>query len=822
MKISLILLITGMMLTACGGGGGGGAAPTPILIPTPSFAIGGNVSGLSGTLTLQNNAGDDLSLTNNGSFTFNTLLNDGESYNITIKSAPTNQFCKVNNGNDIVAATNVMSISVSCGYNVSGKVTGLSGIGLVMRNSDLSNVQDETIVFHGLGTVNFHFQTPLSTGAQYAVSIDTQPSNQTCTVNPALASGTIATTLVTGVSVTCVNNTAPTGAYFVGGTISGLPNNLIGTVYLHDDNETISITSNGNFKFPSSFSDGDMYTVQVQSTPSGISCNPDLATSSGTIQGSNVNNVVINCSGVEATTYTVGGNVSHLLGTGLTLINSAAHTLQKKIIVSDGPFTLPGNLSANDSYTVVVSAQPTNPTQKCTVHNSRGTISTVSITNVIVDCGAPHTATSVAVGGGQSCAIINDGTAKCWGNDEYGQLGLGLDNTLNPNRGDESGEMGNYLPSIDFGTTLGARKIATGLLHTCAVLSDYSVKCWGYNYYGQLGQDDTIDRGALSTVATMRPIDIGKDIDGNVNLAQDVAVGGYHSCALLFDGSVKCWGRNTSGQLGQGDNSQRGDSGGTYSMANLLPISLGTNRIATQIAAGNAFTCALLDDSTVKCWGNNYHGELGQSDTKNRGDSSALGHEMGDTLLPISLGTNKTAISISAGDYHACARLDDLSVKCWGYNSSGQLGQGDDINRGDSTVLGHRMGDSLLKINLGNNHTAMQIAAGANHTCVVLDVNTVKCWGSNLVGELGADIGTTIGKLPNQMGTGLPEVQLGDTVLDITAGSSFNCARMRDQSVKCWGLNSNGQLGQGDNVSRGLISGQMGSKLPIVDLGSAP
>ena len=129
----------------------------------------------------------------------------------------------------------------------------------------------------------------------------------------------------------------------------------------------------------------------------------------------------------------------------------------------------------------------------------------------------------------------------------------------------------------------------------------------------------------------------------------------------------------------------------------LPPIDLGTGRTATAISTGSAHTCALLDDSTVKCWGHNTYGQLGQGSTTWLGDGPG---EMGDDLPPIDLGTGRTAAAISAGDVHSSALLDDSTVKCWGHNDLGQLGQGSTTWLGDGPG---EMGDDLPAVDLGTN-----------------------------------------------------------------------------------------------------------------------
>jgi len=171
-----------------------------------------------------------------------------------------------------------------------------------------------------------------------------------------------------------------------------------------------------------------------------------------------------------------------------------------------------------------------------------------------------------------------------------------------------------------------------------------------------------------------------------------IATGTYHTCAILDDKSVKCWGDNGYGQLGLGDRIARGGAPGQMG-ENLTAVDLGTGRSATAIAAGQSHTCAILDDASVKCWGDNYYGKLGLGDTNRRGDESG---EMGDNLPAVDLGTGRSATAIAVGSQHTCAILDDKSVKCWG--SGSQLGLGDYNARGDASG---EMGDNLPAVDLG-------------------------------------------------------------------------------------------------------------------------
>jgi alpha-tubulin suppressor-like RCC1 family protein len=186
----------------------------------------------------------------------------------------------------------------------------------------------------------------------------------------------------------------------------------------------------------------------------------------------------------------------------------------------------------------------------------------------------------------------------------------------------------------------------------------------------------------------LAPIGLGVD-----RRAEAITVGGAHTCALLDDASVKCWGGNSYGQLGLGDSEHRGDQPGE--LGDVLPsVDLGPGTRAVAIAAGAFHSCALLADGSVRCWGYNLYGQLGQGDTRSLGDQPG---ELGEDLLPVALGSGRRAVSLVCGSLHVCALLDDRSVQCWGWNQAGALGLADDQPRGDEPG---EMGDALPTVEL--------------------------------------------------------------------------------------------------------------------------
>ncbi len=423
-----------------------------------------------------------------------------------------------------------------------------------------------------------------------------------------------------------------------------------------------------------------------------------------------------------------------------------------------------------------------------------------------VDLGTGRKVKAIAGGDFHTCALLDNSTVKCWGLNDAGQLGYG-DTSI---RGDAPSEMGNNLPTVNLGTGRKAKSIVAGGTHTCAILDNSTVKCWGLNDRGQLGYGDTSIRGDA-------PGEMGNSLPtvslGTGRKAKSISLGKFHSCAVLDNNTAKCWGQNSVGQLGYGDANNRGD--GVGEMGNsLLAVSLGTGRKAKSVVAGGTHTCAILDNGTVKCWGLNIAGQLGYGDTNDRGDGA---NEMGNNLPTVDLGAGRKATSIDAGALHTCVRLDIRTLKCWGNNGYGQLGYGDTTSRGDNETL------SLLgPVDLGTGRKATSVAAGDYHTCVLLDNGTIKCWGFNSVGQLGNGDTTNRGHIPGTMGDGLPAVNLGVRIRAISTGSSaaHSCAILEDSSVQCWGWNIAGQLGYGNTTNRGDGLGEMGNNLPTVNLGT--
>ena len=384
-----------------------------------TYAIGGTVSGLVGTgLVLEDNAGDDLSVTGNGTFAFATAVASGGTFAVTVKSQPSApmQVCSVSQGSGTVATTNVTSVAVVCAtdtYAVGGTLSGLVGSGLVLQDNLGDNLS-----LSANGT--FTFAAPVADGAAYGVTVLTQPSSptQTCTVTG--GHGTIAGGAISNVGVSCVTN-----SYVVGGNVVGLTGS--GLILQNEGGDDLPITLNGGFAFATPIASGGAFAVTISQQPSNPVQTCVVSGGSGAVGGGDVTSVTINCA---TDRFTVGGTVTNLSGGGLTLsLNAGATTLQ---VGNDGTFSFPTTIPSGTAYAVTVASQPTAPSQTCTVTSGSGTVVSANITNIAVDC----TINSYAIGGTVS-----------------GVLGMGL--TLQDNNG-------NDLTVTTDGTFVFSAEVASG------------------------------------------------------------------------------------------------------------------------------------------------------------------------------------------------------------------------------------------------------------------------------------------------------------------------------------------------------------------------
>jgi cysteine-rich repeat protein len=350
----------------------------------------------------------------------------------------------------------------------------------------------------------------------------------------------------------------------------------------------------------------------------------------------------------------------------------------------------------------------------------------------------------------------------------------------------------------DDGCTNACQKVAVAIGsgptagHFCA-LSEGNVRCWGRNGEGQLGRGSTANLG--DEPGELPPEDI--PLPGDQPIVQIVA-GTSTTCARFGDGAVRCWGLGIYGIAGLGEPTAITLGDDLDLLAELPPVVLGGP--ALEITAGGDHACALLVGGAVRCWG---HNELGQA---GHGDQY---YDIGVQETPASLGPLPLpgpALQVVAGQIHTCALLEGGAVHCWGYSPEGALGVPGveyQLPPGQPVELGA---------------SALQIAAGSQHNCALLEDGAVRCWGRGRDGALGSNDDQDLGD-DESPAAASPVVVLapGDRVLRLVAGANHTCALLEGGAVRCWGLAWSGELGYGDYDNRGDDPGDL--LPPLIDLG---
>jgi alpha-tubulin suppressor-like RCC1 family protein len=397
-------------------------------------------------------------------------------------------------------------------------------------------------------------------------------------------------------------------------------------------------------------------------------------------------------------------------------------------------------------------------------------------------------ATQVAVNGNNACALLTNGTMRCWGSNGNGINGNGL----------ISGSQSTPGPANTNGQAV--KNIALGTIMNCVILEDDTVRCWGSNYAGQMGNGTTSDYQLTPVAPSL----------GGLKVTH-VSAGYGTVCASLEDDTMRCWGNNYNGQAGIGNKNT------PLTVPTLTGF--GAQKIR-QISVGYIHACATLLSNEVRCWGFNNYGALGTGTTAEEliPAPTALGQQevrhittgqwhtcatmannatrcwglrsLGNpafasgSLNPIPVVNPPKAIPsiVGAGHEHSCAIDKKENVLCWGGNSQGQLGDGSTVTR-----------TKPVTVDIGGK--AKEVSVGEQHTCAILKDGVLKCWGANNFGQLGQNNTTTAGyTLPTTVNLG------GARAIQVTAGAINTCAILENGELKCWGRNENGQVGINSTV----------------------
>lgn len=371
----------------------------------------------------------------------------------------------------------------------------------------------------------------------------------------------------------------------------------------------------------------------------------------------------------------------------------------------------------------------------------------------------PINLTSISTGNYHTCGVDSNGDGYCWGEGTYGKLGNG--NTTNR--------------STPVLVNQGARPagvtfsdISAGENHTCGVGSNGRGYCWGYNPYGQLGNSNT---GTNSSV----PVLVSAGAMGSSVTFSSISVGENHSCGVGSDGKGYCWGRNGSGQLGNGNTN---DSN--------IPVLVSSGTITfSSISAGRYHTCGIASNGNGYCWGNGGNGRLGNGGTAN--SSVPVLVNQGERQS----GVTFTSMTLGPRAQHSCAVGSDGNGFCWGYNGQGQLGNNSTTDSSAPVLVsqGARPGGT----------TFSSIAGGGNHTCGLSSNGRGYCWGSNWYGRLG-DGTTNDSAVPVLVSLGIHSD--GKSFVSVIGGVFHSCGILSNGRALCWGQNSVGNLGTNDQLDR--------------------
>lgn len=395
----------------------------------------------------------------------------------------------------------------------------------------------------------------------------------------------------------------------------------------------------------------------------------------------------------------------------------------------------------------------------------------------------------VSAGEEHTCALTPAGNVRCWGDNQYGQLGGAFDR---PMVGDD--EAPASVPDLEIDFAERAVSVSAGGRHACALLENGAVRCWGGTFEEllELSQILGTNRLALTESGFVDPLGTGPVQLAAPALRVSLARNGAHGCAVLEGGLLSCWGFNNQGQLGYGHNDPVGPLG-----EGALPlVALPAPGVAIDVSLGGQHTCALLADGGVTCWGDGGLGRLGYGNLLTR-------------LAPDGrVDVGGPVARLSLGRQHSCALLENGNARCWGRNDYGQLGRGHELRDGENQTPASAaqtlLATGLLylggDVQLGGNVRVLQLAAFEDSTCARTALASVHCWGRNHEGQLGyghaRDRGNEAVSAVDLLQEMSEAVPLGARALALAEGG--RCVVLEDGSLRCFGSNDTGQLGLGD------------------------
>ncbi|MDD5309780.1 MAG: hypothetical protein PHU25_20885 [Deltaproteobacteria bacterium] len=379
-----------------------------------------------------------------------------------------------------------------------------------------------------------------------------------------------------------------------------------------------------------------------------------------------------------------------------------------------------------------------------------------------------------------NCVLNQAGELRCFGQGMYGKLGYGNTNDIGDDEAPASAGI------VDVGGRVV--EVSAGYMHTCALLTEGRVRCWGWGQNGRLGYGNTDDIGDDEPPARAGDVPLG-------GRAKSVCAGQWHSCAVLDNGAVRCWGVGRYGRLGYGNVDDVGDD---ETPAEAGDVVVGGK--AARVFCGGQHTCALLDNGALRCWGANFAGQLGYGHTNNVGDDEAPA-----TAGDVPVGGKILDVGLAA--IHTCVLIEGGRVRCWGNGDRGRLGTGNTNNLGDQP-------GELPVADVKLSGTAVALGVGDSHACVVLTSGDLQCFGDNIYGRLGYGHTNNIGddETPSSVGV-VPFA--GEKFAAVAAGGAHTCALTTTGALRCFGHGAVGQIGQGN-------TDDVGNDEPASSIGPVP
>lgn len=384
----------------------------------------------------------------------------------------------------------------------------------------------------------------------------------------------------------------------------------------------------------------------------------------------------------------------------------------------------------------------------------------------------PH-AIQVVTKARRTCAVLDDGSVRCWGLDRYGSLGIG---TL---------VLGIHHSPVVVPHLRNIKKVALGGRHTCALERGGSVWCWGANDVGQLGVasgdfcrlDD--NRGPLPCAPTPMLLSGLTDV-------VDIGVGERHTCAVSGSGFVYCWGAADQGQVG----ARRAPECTNYKATCVASPTLVTGATgALSVAAGLNHTCVLANDSSVKCWGDNSAGELGR------------GTRIASDARPASVKGLVGVQAIASHDRHSCAVRIDGSLRCWGESDCGRMG----VAARDACI-GPELNECVctrVPLAVPAVHDVGQVAVGPVETCAMLLDGSLLCTGYDIGAlALDGDASCRIFGFDDKYVSRFRRMSRVPSLSSVSTGGTNACGISKDGDVWCWGRSDSGELGAGQRMCR--------------------